>query len=320
MIKTDNDMKGRRIVYWACLLLAVSCESKNEGIDSVDPVLSARTVTFLGETEDVSVLIFGRNSTGFTYQKGVFSGWVNGRLKIPLERGEYKCLFYKSSFVHTELFPDLRENETPWENVKIMSRPDPGQKGYVLPADEVFLPSSEVLANTIYVVPENDTVRSTLTRAVGKIILQLKRGFSESGNIDSLPYAAGSNIMDEIEQISLDITGVGEAVNIAGGLGKASMEWTASSADRITSSGFAVFDGPFVFPPAAGEKTKVGITLKPKSGSPFPPMSRSVEGNIVRNEKLVITLWLTSTYRFVGVQVRRDPIQDETQGDAGLWE
>lgn len=313
-------MKGRSLLYWALLLLGGSCVQENEEIGNTDPVIIARSVTLAAETDGVEVLIFGRNDTDFTYLKSISGGWNDkGERSVSLEVGDYKFLFYKSDLVNTRLLPDpLTQVKT--EAIKISVREDEEHVGYHLPADEVFLPLTPEMADKLYEIRGEDTVRNTLTRAVGQIVLELKRGASESGKTDSLPYPPGKTIMDNIEKVILDVSNVGEAVNPAGGIGSTRTLWTNTTPSSITESGFAHFEGPFVFPSGTGGETIIKVTLVPKSGSPFPEMSQTVAGMIERNKKLVVTLWLTSTYRFIGITVKTDPISETKKGDEGIWE
>lgn len=313
-------MKGRNIVYWALLLLAASCVREKEGIEIKESVLATRSVTLNGGMEDVSVLIFGRNDPDFTYQSCIVSGWdAQGKTSARLEIGEYKFLFFKFTGVHTFLDPKLLTDNVTFENIKVKAEEDETRNGYVWPADELWLPESAAMANEIYSIQGGETVQNKLTRAVGKIVLQLKRGISENGKIDSLPYPEGETIMEDIEKVSLDITGVGEAVSVNGGIGNSKVFWETAQASRITESGFAVLEGPFVFPSGTGEETKVDIVLLPKAGSAFPELSKQVKGRIERNKRLVITLWITSTYKFIGITVKTDPISTEIDGDQGIW-
>lgn len=313
-------MKGRNIVYWALLLLAASCVREKEGREIEESVLATRSVTLNVGMEDVSVLIFGRNDPDFTYRSSIVSGWdTQGKTSIRLEVGDYKFLFFKFSGLHTFLDPESLTNAVTFADIKVKVEKDPARDGYVWPADELWFPESAAMADEIYSIQGGETVRNTLTRAVGQIVLQLKRGIPENGEIDSLPYPAGKTIMDNIEKVSLDIAGVGEAADIRGGIGNSKVFWTTAQANRITKSGFAIFEGPFVFPSGTGQETNVNVVLLPKSGSAFPELSKQVKGKVERNKRLVITLWVTSTYKFIGITVKTDPISAETDGDQGIW-
>lgn len=313
-------MKGRNIVYWALLLLAASCVREKEGREIEESVLATRSVTLNVGMEDVSVLIFGRNDPDFTYRSSIVSGWdTQGKTSIRLEVGDYKFLFFKLSGLHTFLDPESLTNAVTFADIKVKAEKDPARDGYVWPADELWFPESAAMADEIYSIQGGETVRNTLTRAVGQIVLQLKRGIPENGEIDSLPYPAGKTIMDNIERVSLDIAGIGEAADIRGGIGSSKVFWTTAQANRITKSGFAIFEGPFVFPSGTGQETNVNVVLLPKSGSAFPELSKQVKGKVERNKRLVITLWVTSTYKFIGITVKTDPISAETDGDQGIW-
>lgn len=217
-----------------------------------EPEPVSRSVTFEAGTEDVGVLIFGRNDSDFTYLDRIASGWdAEGKTSIQLEIGDYKFWFYKSARVNTQLLPEPLTDAKAGE-VKIALREDQAHAGYYLPADEVFLPATPEMAEKVYGIHGGDTVRNTLTRAVGQIVLELKRGASENGQIDSLPYETGETIMDPIKNVTLDISNVGEAVGLRGDIGNVRTLWTNTEVPVISESGFALFEGPFVFPPEKG--------------------------------------------------------------------
>lgn len=313
-------MKGRDIVYCVLLLLAASCVETERGMEIEEPVVDTRSVTLNAGTDNVSVLIFGRNDPNFTYRHSIVSGWdAQGKTNARLEVGDYKFLFFKTPGVHTFLEPLSLTEAVTFDDIKIKAEKDPARNGYISPADEVWLPQNAAMAEEVYTIQGGETIRNTLTRAVGKVVLQLKRGISENGRIDSLPYSAGETIMDNIEEVSLDIVGVGEAVNINGGIGRSKVYWTTTQASSITKSGFALLEGPFVFPSGTDQETIVNINLRPKSDSPFPEFSKQLRGKIERNKYLTITLWLTSTYKFIDITVKTDPISAEIDGDQGTW-
>lgn len=292
--------------------------SLGEELNSVN----SKAVTFSGaEMDGVSVLIFGHSNNGFKYLRSINTGWsVDGKVSTLLEIGTYKFLFLKYISVNTTFYPNSLNTSTNFEDIKIVAKEDPLNNGYLIPVDELWLPETEAMADETYLINNPTTVYNTLKRAVSQVQLNIKRGYNKGTTIAPYPFSDGKNIMDNIKEIKLDIAGVGEAVTISGGEGSSKTQYSSQAATEITTEGYAVFEGPLVFPNGTGANSSVKITIVPKDGSAFPVMTADVEGLLERNKKLEITLWLTSTYKFINVTVKTEPISESEDGDLGIWE
>lgn len=283
---------------------------------------NSKAVTFSGaEMDGVSVLIFGHNNSEFKYIHAISTGWsAEGKVSTLLEIGKYKFLFLKYTAENTTFQPDPLNTSSGFEDIKIKAKEDPQNSGYLLPVDEIWLPETEAMASKEYLINNPTTIHNKLTRAVSQVQLNIRRGYKNGSTIVPYPFPDGKNIMENIKEIKMDITGVGQAITIAGGEGSSKTKYSALSATEITEDGYAIFGGPLVFPNGSGVNSPVKITIVPKDDSPFPVMTADVEGLLERNKKLEITLWLTSTYKFINVTVKTEPISKSEDGDSGIWE
>lgn len=308
------------------LSMTVACSNedtiiKNSLGDELNSV-NNKAVTLSGATMDgVSVLIFGRNENAFKYQRSISTGWsVDGKVSTLLEIGMYKFLFLKYKEENTIFYPKPLDTNSTFESIKIEAKDDPDNIGYLLPVDEIWLPETEGLANKQYLIDNPTTIFNRLERAVSQVQVNIRRGYKSGENILPLPFPEGKDITENIKEIIMDIDGVGESITISGGSGSSKTIYTAESAAEITDDGYAIFEGPLVFPNGSGENTSVNLTIVPKDGSLYPTMKANAAGLLERNKKLEITLWLTSTYKLINVTVRTEPISLSEDGDEGIWE
>jgi len=316
----------RSILLILILSIVVACSNEEAIIeDSLGDKLNSennKAVTFSETTMDgVSVLIFGHNNSEFRYIRKIDTGWsADGKVSTLLEIGTYKFLFLKYNKVNTTFYPDPLTTNSTFDDIRIEAKADPDNAGYVLPVDELWLPETETMANKTYLINNPTTIQNKLKRVVSQVQLNINRAYKSGEAFVPLPYSGGENIMDNIKEIKLDIDGVGEFVTISGGNGLSKTTFISSSSDEITDDGYAIFNGPLVFPNGSGENTSVNITITPKNDSPFPVMTATAEGLLERNKKLEITLWLTSTYKFINITVDTEPISESEDGDTGIWE
>ncbi len=317
-------MKKYYYLIWILTILLAACsnEGENEFIQDNGTLKSnSETITFKQDMGGVSVLIFKENNNDFNYLRSIVSGWsIDGKVSTRLELDKYRFLFVKSAGTNTSFYPDPIDSNTSFDDIKIEAKTDSQNEGYVLPVDEIWLPETEELAKTIYTIVDETTVHNKLTRAVSQIIVHVKRVANENGKITELPFASGKNITENIKEIKLDIDGVGEALDISGGIGSTKTKDVLDQVTKIDDDGFATFDGPFVFPMAIAEQTEVNISVIPSDDSLFPEMKTSVNGLLERNKKLEITLLITSTYQLIDIIVDINPITEISQGDSGIWE
>lgn len=306
-------------LIWILIVLISACSNEGEFIqDSSSLNGKDGDIIFLQEKEDVSVLIFNENDSDFKYIKSITSGWsTDGKISTRLIFGKYRFLFIKSAGINTSFSFDTN---TSFDDIKIAAKDDPQNENYVLPVDEIWLPETREMAETIYTITGETTVYNKLTRAVSRIVIHLKRGSVENGEITEYPFPEGMNITENIKEIKLDINGVGGAVNFIGGVGSTKTQETLQESSEITEDGFATFQGPFVFPPETQDLTTVDISIIPDKDSAFPEISTSVSGLLERNKKLEITLLVTDTYQLLDIVVDTNPITEVSQGDSGIWE
>lgn len=279
-------------------------------------------VTLSTEIKDVSVLIFGEKDGAFTFQSKISSGWdANNQVQTNLKLGKYKFLFLKTAGKCTNLLPAELLTTTQFEDINFKVRDDSHNPGYAMPTDEIYLPETQSLANTEYTVTGPTTVKNKITRAVGQIVVNIHRVAKNNNDTTHLPFTGTQNVMSNISKINLDISGTGETVNIAGGKGSVKTKYTFDNTKAIIdNNGFASLEGPFLFPTADAEKTIVKISVDPAEDSAFPVMNTTVESKIKRNEQIIITLLITSTYQLIDIAVDIEPISDAIDGDAGIWE
>jgi hypothetical protein len=317
-------MKKYYYLIWILTILLAACsnEGENEFILGNGTLKSnSETITFNQDMAGVSVLIFNENNNDFNYLRSIVSGWsIDGKVSTRLELDKYRFLFIKSTGTNTSFYPDLIDSNTSFDDIKITAKTDTQNEGYVLPVDEIWLPETEELAKTIYTIVDETTVYNKLTRAVSQIIVHVKRVAIEDGMITELPFSSGKNITQNIKEIKLDINGVGEAVNISGGIGSTKTKDILDEVTKIDDDGFATFDGPFVFPMAIAGQSAIDISVIPSEDSLYPEMKTSVSGLLERNKKLEITLLLTSTYQLIDIIVDINPITEISPGDSGIWE
>ena len=69
----------------------------------------------------------------------------------------------------------------------------------------------------------------------------------------------------------------------------------------------------------AGE-VGLDITVVPAAGAALQPVQLRLTGKAERNKQLDITLWITSDYPVIGVEIQTTPITEEQDGDTGIWE
>ncbi|MDR2947753.1 MAG: FimB/Mfa2 family fimbrial subunit [Prevotella sp.] len=319
-------MKKRYYIIWMWMLIVLltACSNKDEDVfDHGNPTLDHKSeaITFSQEMGGVSVLIFNESNDNFKYLRSIVSGWsTDGKVSTRLNLGKYKFLFLKSAGTSTSLYPASFDDNTSFDDIKIIAKTDTQNENYVLPVDEIWLPETEELAKTIYTIVDETTVQNKLTRAVSQIIVHVKRVANESGKITELPFPPGKNITDDIKEIKLDINGVGEAVNIRGGIGSTKTKDILDEVTDIDDYGFATYNGPFVFPKETAGQSTINISVIPSEDSVFPDMNTSVNGRLERNKKLEITLLVTATYQLIDITVDTNPMKEIAQGDSGIWE
>lgn len=317
-------MKILKLIAWTLALTGMASCSETESVP--DPEAGGTEVTLMPQSAtgpQATVYVFRQRNGGFLLDRVVNEGWTpEGSLTTRLPQGDYKFLFAAFPGVNMRTDPDPAAG-VPLEGLSFVLKEDPAAPGYCLPADELFLPADPQTAETVYPVREQGTVvQSTLTRAVGRLVIRLKRGYAENGTYLPTPFTAPDNITGYVEKIAVEITGAGRSVNPRGTAGTAATLWTvdATAPDGLSEEGFARYDGPFLLPPASGRTVRLKLTVTPPRNSGLPPITKETDGLLERNKQLEITLWLNFFLVTVDVTADLSPMTEEEPGDEGMWE
>lgn len=277
-------------------------------------------VTFKSGPLPQCVYVFRKEGNVFRYDSTLDSGWTGeGKMTARLPVGDYKFLFTGPLNGQLSVLPAPLDKTVGFGQLRFVSQTDPVQAGNILPAEELFLPEPDV-ADSVYAIRGGDEIECTLKRRVSQLGFVLNRGYKEGDNYVPQPYAEGHHILETIGEIRVEISGVARECNYLGtsGEGTISCKYTADQKESIDSQGFATFSGPFVFPPAGGGDVHLTLTLIPVSGEAYQPLQ--LTGKLEANRKLMVNLWLGSSYFDIGVTTRNLPISGRTDGDSGEWE
>lgn len=312
------------IIILLSLPLLFSCSGQEGFTDPSDPqeVTPAGTseVTFNSAPLPQCVYIFRKEGNVFRYDSTLNGGWSDeGKMTARLLIGDYKFLFTGPLNGQVNVLPAPLDKTVGFDQLRFVSQTSPGQPENILPAEELFLPEPDV-ADSTYSIRGGDVIECTLKRRVSQLGFVLNRGYKEGDEYVPQPYAEGRNILETIGEIQVKISGAGRECNYLGtsGEGTISCSYAAAGRDSIDSRGFAVFTGPFIFPPAGDGDLHLAITLIPVSGPGYPTLQ--LTSKLEANRKLLVTLWLSSSYFDIGVTIRNLPISGRTEGDSGVWE
>lgn len=315
-------MKQRK--HTMLVLAAVLCAACSESA-ATDPVPGTARVTLRREgAPGTAVYAFRRQGDRFLFDTLFREGWSpEGTLSVRMPNGQYKFLFAAGAGDRLVPEPDPMNRQTAWEEVFFALREDAGTPGTCLPADELFLQYPPSDADAVYTVGGADlNVAATLRRAVCRIEVSVRRGYHDGRQYVEVPYAEPHSVLDEVGRIELTAGQTGLRVNPAGGSGTAAVAATLAAADyaELTDGGFVRLEGPFVIPPADGGEVTLDLKVVPAEGASIRPAELHLTSRAERNKRLDITLWITSGYPVVGVEIRTAPIEREQEGDAGIWE
>ena len=318
-------MKAKIIIYLAFISILGACSASGEQAP-IQPIATAelQRVTFATANDaPYSIAVFREANHVFLYQKTLNTGWSeNGKLTTELPVGNYQFLFALHDGENTLLSPELTPNATTFSELKFISRQHPDNNMLILPADELFLPESH--ADSIYRITESCTIKCTLQRAVCQTLLYIKRGQkTEDGNYMPIAYENNKNILQSLSSVemSLQQAGTGTTVNaVSEGQGEIISDFDLSAPDILTTEGFAVFKGPFFFPAENNGEITARITLNPATDSPQPVLTSTVKSNLQRNQQLIITVWVTNDWNFIGVEADTRAINKEIDGNQDIWD
>lgn len=271
---------------------------------------------------DISVYAFRDMGGAFRYDTLFCDGWTpEGTLSVRIPGGRYKFLFVKGE--NPVVSPSPLTPLTTWEETAFTLRENPPTPGTYLPCGELWLQYPAAAAEKVYTLDGTDlTVPARLTRAVSQIRISLKRGYRDGDRYVEVPYTQPRSVLDEIERVELTARGTGLAVRPDACTGSATVSAEIAAADyaEIDDSGFVRLDGPFVLPPAQGSEIALDLTVVHAPGSGLQPAHLALTGTAERNRYLDVTLWITSGYPVIGVEIRVAPIDREQEGDSGIWE
>ena len=274
-------------------------------------------------TQDVSVYAFRREGDAFLYDRQFREGWApDGTLSVRMPAGRYKFLFVSGAGENLTLEPAPLTRQTTWDQAAFALREDPDATGAYLPADELFLQYPASDADAVHTLGGTDvTVSARLVRAVSRIGITLNRGYHDGTGYVEVPYAQPHSVLDEVDRIELTVGNAGLRVRPGGSEGTAPVRATLAAADaEPTGQGFARFEGPLVIPPADGGEVDLDISVIPAAGASLPAAHLHLAGKAERNKRLDVTLWITSGYPVIGVEIDLTPIDREQEGDSGIWE
>lgn len=273
-----------------------------------------------GGYEGTSVLAFRKADDGrYAYQSRFDGPWkADGTASVTLPLGDYRFVFFRSPSVSTSAV-EPQTGVTEPEQIRFTAKADAA--GNILPADEIFLPAEAETAAE-YHIADPTTVRSVLTRAVSRVDILLKRGRTDGTGFTEMPYTDGRTVLDEMDNLNIEINGVGTTLYVGGtqGSGSTAVRFTPRQAAEVSPEGFARFTGPLVFPPAPGKGLNVTAAYNPAAGSAVPVLTGSASSALTANRVLEVTLWITSDYKFIEITAETRPISAETDGDSGLWQ
>lgn len=318
-------MKAKNLFYLILLGAVVACAEKEEEIvSSPTPATATRNISFLNESmTDYTISAFREENNGFVFLNTFSSsGNADGRAEIQLPVGNYQFLVatgYGGSILQ---FPQLPEQgNTQFNEMKFVAQPIENNETNLQAGEELFLQDN--LADSVYQLYTATTIQLNLKRAVSQATLFIKRGRKTGDNqFEAIPYEQDS-IIRYFNQIELRLENVGTSLDIHNNSdGEASMitKYPAAAYDSITKEGFATFTGPFFFPPKEKKPLQLEVKLYPAEDSPQPELSLTTTGKVGRNERLVITVWITNDWNHIGISADTQPIHIEKEGDTGIWD
>ena len=303
------------------IILAAAAFAACSGLERADIVPATETSRIMLVREgaaDVSVYAFRRQGAVFLFDTLFREGWTpDGKLSVRMPNGHYKFLFASGAADRIALQPAPLTRQTSWEEAAFVLRENTAVPGTCFPADELFLQYPASDANTVYTIDgAAQTVRARLTRAVCRISVTVKRGYHDGTRYVEVPYAKPQSVLDQIGRIELSADHTGLRVNPGGSSGTATVTATLTAADyaELTDGGFVRLEGPF------GGEVGLDITVVPAAGAALQPVQLRLTGKAERNKQLDITLWITSDYPVIGVEIQTTPITEEQDGDTGIWE
>lgn len=313
-------MKTIHIIFLYNILFA-SCafhEADWNTYDNEAKNIGQMITTFKTDIPDFSVSVFQFERDDFYYKKTLTSNWQeNGYLSTQLPIGKYKFLFCKNG-MHSPSYPLLEVGISKFSDIYFTSVSQVDSPDIILPVDEIFL--QETKADSIYDLAQNTKIQATLKRAVAQVIVRVREGELVNGKFYPLPSGISHNLMQHINHMEMVVQGVGRKIDYkcdAYGEGVIFYERSVISADSIDENGIT-FIGPYFFP-SEDKNVQIGITLSPYSYSPMTTLHFYTTATPQRNEKVIITVWITKGWHAVDVSAETKPISKNIPGESGFW-
>lgn len=322
-------MNRKKINYGMLGFLLLFCSCEMSDIPDEDSTASVgshgQAITLEASANDyVTLFIFRKSGDSFLYQTDISSGWdAQGKIVYSIDPGMYRFLFVKTPWTGIQLSPDVLTTSTDFDRLRFEARPVPGRENEVFPVDELFLPQDPSTSDPLE-IKGGETIACTLTRAVCRSRLLIKRGEQQNGEYLPAPYPEGETILDNLKSIRLELDGVGTSADLYSTYGKGIMitDWNIEN-DNLTTEGFAELNGPFFFPPASSDKIiEAKVEMEMETGMLTSPVMK-VE-SVRRNDEVDIVVWLpvkqTNNTISIGITADTRPITDSVDGDIGFWE
>lgn len=318
-------MKTKHILYLILLGTAVACSNADEvTISSPEAPATTRSVYFLNETvTDYTISAFREGNNGFAFLKTIpSSGRADGQTEVQLPVGNYRFLVasgYGDRIIQQPENP--AQATTLFEDMRFVVNQATGNPANLQAAQELFL--QDTLVDSVYSLYAPQTIQINLKRAVAQAVLFIKRGQKTGDNrFEPLPYQQDS-ILRYFSAVELQLENAGTSVDlhsVSDGTAAMTVNYPTSTYDSITTEGFAAFTGPFFFPPKGNEPLRFHVKLIPTAGSPQPELTLTTSGKVGRNERLLITAWITSDWNLIGLTADTRPITAEIPGEDGIWD
>lgn len=315
-------------------LLAGMLSCTDGGQDNLIPDQARTEVTFTytltrGAGDPApQVLVFREQNGDYFYSQTISGGWeVTGvpdtcTRSVQLPLGDYKFLFAAGYGNHTKLSPQAPTSGTGFDAVSFQNLTD---RGYILPADELYMQYPLAEADRVYSITGPASVSCTMRRVVSRLVLHLKRGYKSGETFVPQPYPdpASDNVALHLKSIDLILAGIAQGVSLAGSQGEgsvaASLDVTGSVPD---ADGFITLPGPF-FIPRTGlplEKIDFSFLLHPGSALENPTQEVDLSAYSLRpDQKMEITLWFDSFDLPVAIEAEIDTSFFAQGGDEGMW-
>lgn len=313
-------MKIRILFYSLLTFLVMGCNNE-DGTPGEEILSSQHSVMLRSGAKNTTVLFFQKVNNVYSYTK---TASVDVRTTVGLNKGDYKCFFYRYTGSSIKMLPEAISAITTVEDLEFNALVDESRSGlgnYVLPVNELWLPESIGDTGRIYTIPTVTTIQNTLARAVSQVIVHIRKVNSGGEEIPVSSSSTGTPV--NLGELTLDISGVSTLWDITGTSGNAKTFFQTDQAIP-NEDGSISYYGPFVFPSEVNA-TSVNVIFETIDSQTLPSISeRTIAGPLERNKKLEITLTVKEGNQVDGVldvEVEVIEMEDNADGgDNGIWE